>query len=274
MGRVEEPVKKIIPILILMLACTRRGAEVTQSSVAADAAAAPVAEAQRRATPMIVRTAEMRITVADTAKSVEAITKSIEAGGGYVSASNVWREGDLLRARLTLRVPSEKLTETLASIRGAAKRVENEVVTSEDVSQEYVDLEAQLRNLEATEAELRELLTVARVNSKKATDVLEVHQQLTVIRGQIEQAKGRMRYLSQVTSMSSVNLDVLPEVPVVSKGWQPTREVRDASRALIALMQRVATAVIWFVIYVLPVLGMVGLMIGLLVRLARRAKPA
>ena len=172
--------RKLIPIMLLALACSKQ--ETVHSAAAADvSAAAPLQQraTETRATPMIVRTADLRITVADTAKAVDAVTKSIEASGGFVSASNVWRESGSLRARLTLRVPAAQLTATLASIRGVAKRVENETVTSEDVSQEYVDLGSQLRNLEATEAELRELLKVARVNTRKATEVLEVHQQLT-----------------------------------------------------------------------------------------------
>jgi hypothetical protein len=225
--------------------------------------------------PMIVRTADVRIVVADTSKTVDAVTKSVEGAGGYVSGSNIWREGELLRAKLTLRVPAGKLTSTLAAIRGQAKRVENETITSEDVSQEFVDLESQVRNLEATETELLELLKVARVNSKKATDVLEVHEQLTLIRGQIEQARGRMRYLSQVTSMSAIALDVVPDAiaqPVIQKGWQPLVVVKDASRALVALLQNVATAFIWFAIYVAPILGMLVLLIYALVRMARRSR--
>ena len=259
--------RKLIPIVVLALACSRQ--ESTRSAVATDAvASAPLRVAETRATPMIVRTADLRITVADTAKAVDALTKSIEAGGGFVSASNVWREGDALRARLTLRVPANRLSATLASIRGIAKRVENETVTSEDVSQEYVDLGSQLRNLQATEEELRELLKVARVNTRKATEVLEVHQQLTTIRGQIEQTTGRMRYLSQVTSMSTINLDVAPEV--LAPGWYPSRVAHDATRALIVLLQNVATAAIWFAIYLLPILATLGLAIFLITRLARR----
>jgi hypothetical protein len=224
---------------------------------------------------MIVRTADVRIIVADTSKTVEAVTKSVEGAGGYVSGSNIWREGELLRAKLTLRVPADKLTSTLAAIRAQAKRVETETIASEDVSAEFVDLDSQVRNLEATEAELLELLKVARVNSKRATDVLEVHEQLTVIRGQIEQARGRMRYLSQVTSMSAIALDVVPDAitqPVVKKGWQPLAVVKDASRALIALLQNVVNVAIWFVIYVVPILGMLVLLIYALVKASRRSR--
>jgi hypothetical protein len=238
---------------------------------------APPADAQKVQAPamprMIVRTADVRIVVADTAKTVEAVTKSIEGAGGYVSGSNIWREGELLRAKLTLRVPAGQLTAALAAIRAQAKRVENETIASEDVSQEFVDLESQVRNLEATETELLELLKVARVNSRKASEVLEVHAQLTAIRGQIEQARGRMRYLSQVTSMSAIALDIVPDAiaqPVMQKGWQPLVVVKDASRALVAFLQNLTTALIWFVIYIAPILCMLALVIAALLRIARR----
>jgi hypothetical protein len=225
--------------------------------------------------PMIVRSAEMRIIVADTTKTVDAVTKSVEAMGGFVSGSNVWRDGELMRASLKLRIPADKLTAALQAIRGLAKRVDNETIASEDVSQEYVDLESQLRNLEATETELRELLIVARKNSRKATDVLEVHEQLTMIRGQIEQAKGRMRYLSQVAAMSAISLEVIPDAiaqPVVEPGWQPLVVAKNAMRALVGALQSIATIGIWFLVYVLPIVGILALLIAALWKISRRSR--
>jgi Domain of unknown function (DUF4349) len=254
-------VKKTLLILVLLtLACSKAARSAPETTDAVSLSKPP----------MIVRTAEMRILVADTAKTIDAVSRNVEAGGGYVASSNVWREGDVLRARITLRVPSAKLNATLASIRGLSRRVESESVSSEDVTQEYVDLDSQLRNLEATETELRELLKVARVNTRKASEVLEVHQQLTVIRGQIEQAKGRMRYLSQVTSFSAVNLEVVPDA--LAPGWQPSRAARDATRALVTLLQNAGTAAIWFVIVGLPVVGTLLLALAIVVRLMRRLR--
>ncbi len=285
---------KILVLMLALLAAACRGEEGaarSRSAVATDVAArpavvapsesegvagVPVAVAATPAMPrMIVRTAEVKIVVADTSKTVDAVTKTVEGAGGYVSGSNIWREGELLRARLTLRVPAGKLTTTLSAIRAQAKRVQSETISSEDVSQEFVDLESQVRNLEATEAELLELLKVARVNSKKAADVLEVHNQLTVIRGQIEQARGRLRYVSQVTALSSIALDVVPDAiaqPVVEPGWQPLVVVKDASRALVVLLQNLATAAIWFVIYVAPILGMLALLITAVVKIGRKSR--
>jgi hypothetical protein len=226
--------------------------------------------------PMIVRTAQMRIIVGDTTKTVDAVTKAVEAMGGFVSGSNIWREGELLRATLNLRVPADKLTAVLSTIRTLARRVDTETISSQDVSQEYVDLDSQLRNLEATETELRELLVVARKNSKKASDVLEVHEQLTLIRGQIEQAKGRVRYLSQVAALSTISLEVVPDAitqPVVEHGWEPVVIARHAAGALVGALQSAATVGIWFLIYVVPIFGILALLIAALWKIARRSRP-
>jgi hypothetical protein len=301
--RVEDIVRKLVVLLIIALAFGCKNEEalppvavdtavVTKTNnapqrVVAPALGAPsdvaggfVASAPQQpasSQPMIVRTATVKIIVGDTSKTVDAVTRSAEAIGGYVSNSHIWRDGELLRATLTLRVPSDKLTSTLAAIRGLAKRVENETISSEDVSQEYVDLESQLRNLEATEVELRELMTTIRKNAKKANEVLEMHQQLTAIRSQIEQIKGRMRYLGQVAALSAISLEIAPDLiaqPVVEPGWQPVVIVKDASRALVGVLQSVATTAIWFFVYVAPILGMLLLVIAVLWKMVRRTRTA
>jgi len=282
--RWRNDVRKLIPVVILLLFSACQKAEVSSARFATTTnAQAPAtkdagrtimpegslaatvgaqAPVKNEAARMIVRTADVRITVVDTSKTVEAVTKFVEAAGGYVSASQIWRDGELLRARVTLRLPAARLTESLAAIRGLAKRVDNETIASTEVSEEFVDLESRVRNLEATETELLELLKVARVNSRKATDVLEVHRQVTTIRGEIEQAKGRMRYLSQMADMSTIALEVVPDAiaqPVVEPGWRPLVIARDASRALVGVLQAAGTAAIWLVIYILPILGMLAL---------------
>jgi Domain of unknown function (DUF4349) len=206
---------------------------------------------------MIIRNATIVLIVRDTAKSIDAITAAIEQGGGYVSASNVWREGDVLHGKLTLRVPNAHLSTALGAIRAAGIRVQSESVTSEEVTQEYVDLSSQVRNLEATEEELRQLLVTVREHAKKASDILEVHEQLMTIRGQIEQAKGRMRYLEKMTAFATINVELTPDAvstPAIEPGWQPLASVKEATRSLTNAGKAVVTAAIWIAIYVLPML--------------------
>lgn len=222
---------------------------------------------------MIIRTAEVSLVVADTQSSIDTISTAAKAAGGYVADSRVWRDHELLRATLTVRVPAPQLDATLAAIRKSAKRVQSETISSDDVSQEYVDLESQVRNLEAAEVEMRQLMTTVRERTEKAQDILDVYQQLTALRGQIEQAKGRMRYLSQTSAMSTVKIELIPDAvaqPVVEPGWQPFVIVKNASRALINTLEIVAAAAIWIVIYLLPIVLGGALVVWMVARVIRR----
>lgn len=240
--------------------------------VGAVATAAPA-----RLQPMIVRTATVTIVVADTGKTLEKISSLVEQNGGYVSGSNVWRETEQLRAKLTLRVPGTNLRATLAAIRACGIRVQGETMTSDEVTQEYVDLGSQLKNLEATESELRELMTTVRKNSKRASEVLEMSRELTGVRGQIEQTRGRMRYLEQMTSYATVNVELVPDAvakPVVEPGWQPVAVAKDAARALTNVLKEVASTAIWFLVYALPIVLLLGAAAFIAWKLLRRMAAA
>jgi hypothetical protein len=244
------------------------------AGVVGGVAGAPVTA---KATPMIVRTATVTIIVGDTARSIDRITSLVEQNGGYVSASNIWRETEQLRGKLTVRIPSTRLHQTLAAIRTSAIRIQSETMTSDEVTQEYVDLGSQLRNFEATESELRELMTAVREHSRKASEVLEMSQQLTAIRGQIEQARGRMRYLEQMTSYATVNVELIPDAvakPVVEAGWQPVAIAKDAARALTNVLKEIAAAAIWLLIYALPIVLLLCLGAAITWKVVRRVVAA
>jgi len=224
---------------------------------------------------MIIRTADVQLIVADAAAAVDKITAAATAAGGYVADSKRWRDQEQLRATLTLRVPAAKLDAALASIRATATRVQSETIGSDDVSQEYVDLESQVRNLEAAETEMRALMTTIRERAKKAEDILEVYAKLTELRGQIEQAKGRMRYLGQMSAMSTIKVELVPDAiakPVVAPGWQPVAIMKNASRALVITLQTLATCVIWIAIYIVPIAAILLLVVLLLRRLISRRR--
>jgi hypothetical protein len=232
---------------------------------------------------MIVRNVDMSLIVTDAETTIQAITKMVSAANGYIADSNAWRDGDRLRAQLTVRIPASALDGTLASLRGLAVRVERENVTGQDVTEEYTDLNAQLTNLEATEKELRELLTEVRQRTQKAEEVLAVYRELTTIRGQIEQIKGRMQYLSSVTSMATLKIDLVPDALaqlVVEPGWRPMETLKNASRASVNMLKSVVDGGIWLVIYVVPLLIVIAIpfvvlffAVRWLVRRSRRAVP-
>ena len=101
--------------------------------------------------------------------------------------------------KMTLRVPVERLEEALSAIRKLAGRVEREQQRVEDVTDRFVDLEARLRTLRATEAELQALLAESRQKARKVEEIMAVYRELTEIRSQIEYNKA-LAALQQATS--------------------------------------------------------------------------
>ncbi len=206
---------------------------------------------------MIIYTASLFLIVRDTEASVDEIRTIAESFGGYVAQTEFWRDDGQLRGKVTIRVDSKTLSQALDRLRGIATRVERESSNSQDVTEEYTDLDARLRNLEATEAELLELLKTVRERTGKAEDILAVHQRLSEIRGQIEQIKGRMQYLETTSRLATVTVELIPDVltkPLASAGWQPAATLSNALRALVSAMQSIIDAAIWVAVYVVPIL--------------------
>lgn len=203
-----------------------------------------------------------------------------EEMGGFVVSSGLstlrLANGDEVpQASITFRVPAEKFQESLSQVRSMASRVNEERIQGQDVTEEYVDLQARLRNLRAAEKQLQEIMDQA----TRTEDVLHVYRELTNIRGEIERLQGRIRYLEQAAAMSSITVGLVPDEaaqPLRIGGWEPKGVVRDALQALIRTLQGLVTVVIWLIVYLLPVLVALGVVFGLpvfgLIRLWRRRK--
>jgi hypothetical protein len=226
---------------------------------------------------MIIRTGDVAIVVEDSEAALSDIRGIAASLNGYVANTDMWRVNEQLRGTVTIRVPAESFDAAMDQIKSLAVEVERENASAQDVTEEYTDLSARLRNLEATEEELLALLTEVREKTRRAEDVLAVHRELTNIRGQIEQIKGRMQYLERMTALATINVELIPEEeekPIVEEGWQPLRTLRDASRALVDAGQFFVDAAIWLIVFVLPVLLVLILPVALVVFVWRRRRAA
>jgi hypothetical protein len=206
---------------------------------------------------MIIWTGNISLIVKDAEKSLEEVEAIAKDLGGYVVSSNSWHQEEQLRANLTIRVPAEEFDTAMTRLEDLAIKVEHTNVSTQDVTEEYTDLDSQLRNLEATETELLELLTEVRERTGKAEDILAVHREVSNIRGQIEQVKGRMQYLEKMTAMATINIELVPDAlarPIVVAGWRPSGTAANALRTLVKTLQFIVDAAIWVIIYVLPTL--------------------
>jgi hypothetical protein len=118
-----------------------------------------------------------------------------------------------------------------------------------------------------------------RQKTGKAEDILAVYRELTQIRGQIEQVKGRMQYLEKLSAMATISIGLTPEEaprPVVEEGWRPDRTVRDALRTLVTALQFLADLGIWIVGFVLPIMLVLlspFIVLWVIWRTFRRRKP-
>ena len=154
---------------------------------------------------MIVRTASMYIVVEDIGTGLDDISSIAGRYGGYVVSSNSWQESTRTRGNIAIRILAENYNDALNEISGLAVEVTSKSETSVDVTEEYVDLEAKLQNLEAAESQL--LLLMER--AENIEDILAIQSELTSTREQIETIKGRMQYLERTsaTSFIEVNLE-------------------------------------------------------------------
>jgi len=233
--------------------------------------AAPVGpiEAQPR---LIIRTADLTLVVKDTQEALDALTRLAGEFGGFVVSSSASRVAEnALEGSITLRVEAARFDQALARIRALAREVRSESVRGEDVTAEYVDLDARLRNLEAAEAQLQQILKQA----TSTEDVLAVYRELTNLRSQIEQVKGRMKYLSQSAALATITVTLIPDAlaqPIQVGGWQPAGVIRDALQALISALQGLATLLIWLVVVVAPVLAIIAVPVVAVVLLLRRLR--
>ncbi len=209
---------------------------------------------------MIVRQGSLALVVADLAQALQKAGETARNLGGYVIYSSQQEEG----ASIALRVPAEKFEPAMASLKALAVRVVNEDTRSQDVTEEYVDLEASLRNWEAAEAQYLEILKKA----WEVEDILKVQQELVNVRGQIERIKGRMNYLERTTAMSQIDVSFQPSKspqPLVRPEWSLGETLRGALRSLANFGQGLAGLAVWVLVYS-PIWLVLGLIIFFLWR--------
>jgi PKD repeat protein len=151
---------------------------------------------------MIIRTANMQLVVDDVRDTIDKITGLSEDLGGFVVNSSSWKEGERVVGQISIRIPSDDFHYAMGILRSMAVEVNSETTSSQDVTEEYVDLEATLRNLEATETQLLKLMEKA----VKVEDILNVQRELSRVQQDIERTKGRMQYLERTSAMSLIQV--------------------------------------------------------------------
>ena len=224
----------------------------------------------------IIRNADITIEVPSTTDAQHRITSIAEAHSGFVVTSEAkQRESNdpaqrTLDIKLVVRVPSNQFGSAFDEIRKLAGNTPEEQVNSQDVTEDFIDLEARIKTQKALEAQFLEIMRQA----NKIADALEVQRQLAEVRTDIEKLEGRKRFLENRSSLSTINVNILAPKPVIAvtkTGFG--HSLRDAVSDSVSMATDIALFFARFVIMMVPISLLILLPAGLVVRyLMRRAK--
>lgn len=223
---------------------------------------------------LIIRTGDISVVVTDTDDALARIAAMAETNGGWVVNSYVFQANENAKSgTITIRVPAEGFQSALDAISALSIEVQSLSTSGQDVTEEYVDLDARLGNLEATADRVRGFMN----ETENVEEALAVNQELSRLEGEIESIKGRMKYLSESAAFSTITANLTPDIlaqPVKIGGWQPGGVAKQALEALISGLQTIANILIWLAIYVLPIALLIGIPVYLIVRYVRNRRRA
>lgn len=302
-----------LSVLALLAACGGTGADRTFATVSGDlnagGSAVPetIAGAATTAAPSgesdegafgptgipavsgrkVIYDGQMQLEASDTRATFDRIVDLVQSSGGFIAATGIGDTADDQEQptiSLTVRLPADELTSTLAQIRKLADRVVTESLQSQDVTDQFVDIEAQLRNLKALETELLALLAELRDNTDAdPAKLLQVFDQIRITRGEIEQLEGRRQLLQNLVALATLQIGIAPlpaAAPIVpvDPAWEPSTQAKGALRDLIEALRVVGNGLIRFGLYTLPLLilvvGPIALVAWFFLRRSRRNRPA
>jgi hypothetical protein len=231
---------------------------------------------------IVIKNANLSIVVTDPAVSMDAIGKIATGMGGFVVTSNIYKittsSGlEVPTANITIRVPVNQIDTALSQIKAMvsdpAVDILSEDVSGQDVTGEVTDLESRLRNLQAAEKQLLEIMN----NATKTEDVIAIFRELTSVRGEIEVIQGQIKYYRESASLSAINIVLQAKAavePITIAGWQPGVEVQKAVQALVNGAKFLVNILIWLVLFTLPFLAIIFLPIFFIVKAIRKHKQA
>lgn len=216
----------------------------------------------------VIRHGSLSLLVERAEDAVESIRGLAERLEGFVQDARVYETtGDTKNGTITIRVPETKFNEALSEIKRLAVSVENETISTEDVSDQFVDLEARLKNFKAEEEQYQKIMERA----TDITDILSVARELSRVRGDIERLEGQLLYLSRQVEMSTITVTLTSEADVEVFGlkWRPLTIAKQSFRNMLSGLTGSVDALIGILLY-LPVILFWLVIIGIGVLIASR----
>jgi hypothetical protein len=223
---------------------------------------------------LIIRNGDITVSVDDTLasrKAIEDLVAQMAGEGAFVISVNERGSSSDTDPyiEMSIRVPAARFDEVMSQIAGMASKdtTPTQSQSAEDVTRQYVDLDAQLESLEAARLRLQEIMSEA----QSAEELLAAEQMLTEREAQIASIKGQMQFLSQSAALSSIRISLQPYIlsQPIDNIWRPAETVRRAWEALLGSLRGFGDFAIILGIAVLPWLVVIGLVIFGIVQFVR-----
>lgn len=242
---------------------------------------------QQESGRMIIKNADIKMQVESTDTAIDRTTQIVSDVGGYIVSSRIWYQDysgtNYKYATITMGVPVDQFEKAMNRLRGLAVRVLDENASGQDVTTEFVDLQSQLGNLEATRDRIRSFLE----DAKTVEESLRINQELSNIEDQIEKVKGRMTYLSGRSAYSTITVTIEPNLPALTPTptptlrptptptvWNPGRTFDAAQHTVTNAYQAIVEILIFIFVVVVPLVAPPIIILWALWKLATRKKKA
>jgi hypothetical protein len=221
---------------------------------------------------MIIKSGTMSLEVDKYDESETKIREISKKYNGYITnTSATLNPNGKKQGTISIRVPSEKFDGLLNELRQTGKEM-NENINGKDVTEEYMDAEARLKTQQQLEDRLLKLLSE---KTAKLTDIVEVEQKLSGVRENIERTEGRMKYLKDQSSYSTLAVSVYePSLLTTSTGGGFFYEIEQSFKKGLNGFTAVLSGIITIVIALMPILVIGFVIVYLVVRYFNKRKKA
>lgn len=217
----------------------------------------------------IIKTGTITAVFPDIDDAIADLTTHASDVGGFIEHSSASENRQGVRSgRVTMRVPVMEFESSLQHVRDLSDFVRHESVDGQDVTEQYTDIQARLNNARAQEEAYLAILDRA----TSVEDILKVQRELGNIRAQIESYEGRLKYLENRTSYSTISVQLEEEaiVQVPTEKFRPWTAVKQAVAALVNALQNIVISLIWTVILGLGLAIPAALVIWIVWRIVKR----
>ncbi len=197
----------------------------------------------------IIRNATITLTTENLEKELALLRSLASESNGLVFQENTQERS----AVIVIQVPGQSYEAVINRIRQSALKVTHQETSTQDVTEEYVDLRSQITNLQRTEEGLQKLVDKA----TRLDEILSLQKEMTAVRGEIEKRQGRLNFLDKRAAFSTITINITlppltepaPAPPAEAQTWQPAKTTSDSWNASLKLLGSVGTVLLQQVVF-------------------------